>query len=390
MTNTVDPLPKSSTTIFIRQYWDLIGGLLFAFIALTLHNEHQIYFSTLFAAISIAFLSVTVSEIAEILAERLEEPYGSFVLTFSAVAVEIILLFTILLQVSNSADALETVKGGIISAVIVDMNVLLGLAVFIGGLSFKEQEHNQDTSSSYTTILLVAASALLVPSILKHSIADHDKLFHASVTIAIVLFLFYIVIYIFQTRTHQHFFKATARSRIFRLKRHKDEQGGEIEETIEENYIFDTFPTSVNFLVIFFLIASIGFTAEVFAKDGLVIFKEYGISAGLAGLIIAIISVSPEIFTAIKAAKNDQMQRVVNIAMGASTVSIMLTVPVLMLLAYMNGIELTLDFNTLQVGALILTIILAWKTTDDGETNYFEGTSHLMFFACYAIISAFY
>lgn len=390
MTNTIDPLPKNSITIFLRHYWDIIGGLLFAVVAILLHNEHQIYLSTLFAAISITCLSVSVAEIAEILAERLEEPYGSFVLTFSAVAVEIILLFTILMQASNSTDALETVKGGIISAVIVDMNVLLGLAVFIGGLSFKEQEHNQDTSSSYTTILLVAASALLVPSILKHTVADHDKLFHASVTIAAVLFLFYIVIYIFQTRTHQHFFKATARSRIFRLKRIRNGEGGVIEEEIEDNYIFDRLSTPVNFFIIFLLIGAIGVAAEVFAKDGLVIFKEYGISAGLAGLIIATISVSPEIFTAIRAAKNDQMQRVVNIAMGASTVSIMLTVPVLMFLAYINGIELTLDFNTLQVGALILTIILAWKTTDDGETNYFEGTSHLMFFACYAIVSAFY
>lgn len=390
MIHTIDPLPRSSTHIFFRHYWDILGGLTFAIIAISLHAQHSIYLSTIFAAISIAFLSVTVAEVAEVLAERLEEPYGSFVLTFSAVAVEIILLFTILLQVSNSTDALETVKGGIISAVIVDMNVLLGLAVFIGGLSFKEQEHNQDTSSSYTTILLVAASALLVPSILKHTTSNHDKLFQASVTIAIVLFLFYIVIYVFQTRTHQHFFKATARSRFFRLKRNKDEQDGEIIEEIDDGYIFDKLPTFVNFFIIFVLIAMIGFTAEVFAKDGLVIFKEYGISAGIAGLVIAIISVSPEIFTAIRAAKNDQMQRVVNIAMGASTVSIMLTVPVLMLLAYLNGIELTLDFNTLQVGALILTIILAWKTTDDGETNYFEGTSHLMFFACYAIIAAFY
>jgi Ca2+:H+ antiporter len=390
MTNTIDPLPKSASTIFFRHYWDIIGGLLFAAIAIILHGQHEIYLSTFFAAVAIAFLSVTVAEVAEILAERLEEPYGSFVLTFSAVAVEIILLFAILVQASNSTDALETVKGGIISAVIVDMNVLLGLAVFIGGLSFKEQEHNQDTSSSYTTILLVAASALLVPSILKHTTDNHDKLFQASVTISVVLFLFYIVIYVFQTRTHQHFFKATARSRFFRLKRHKDEQGGEVVEELDDGYIFDRLPTLLNFFIIFVLIAAIGFTAEVFAKDGLEIFQEYGISSGIAGLVIAIISVSPEIFTAIRAAKNDQMQRVVNIAMGASTVSIMLTVPVLMLLAYTNGIELTLDFNTLQVGALILTIILAWKTTDDGETNYFEGTSHLMFFACYAIIAAFY
>jgi len=115
-----------------------------------------------------------------------------------------------------------------------------------------------------------------------------------------------------------------------------------------------------------------------------------GISSGLAGLLIAIIAVSPEILTAINAARDDEIQRVVNIAMGASTVSIMLTVPVLMGLAYINGISLTLDFNAFQIGALILTIVLAWKTTDDGETNYFEGISHLMFFVSYAIIATLY
>ena len=153
---------------------------------------------------------------------------------------------------------------------------------------------------------------------------------------------------------------------------------------------FDHLSNVTNLVVIFLLIFFIGVFAEIFAKDGMVIAKDLGISTGLAGLIIAIIAVSPEILTAIKAAKNDQMQRVVNIAMGASTVSILLTVPLLMALSYMNGIYLTLDFNAFQIGALILTILLAWKTTDDGETNYFEGISHLMFFICYAIIATMY
>ena len=118
--------------------------------------------------------------------------------------------------------------------------------------------------------------------------------------------------------------------------------------------------------------------------------KDLGLSAGFAGIVIALITVAPELFTAIKAAKNDQIQRVINIAMGASTVSILLTVPVLMGLAYYSGIKLTLDFNALQIGALLFTIILAWKTTDNGETNYFEGISHLMFFACFVVISLFY
>ena len=374
---------------FMENYWDLIAGTIFAIIAFLLHKTGQIYLSTLFAGLGIAAFSFTVSEIAEILAERLQEPYASFVLTFSAVAVEILLLFMILLESSHGSSALETVKGGIISAVIVDMNVLLGISVFIGGLRFKEQEHNEDTSSTYTTILLVASVALLVPSLLQYSKGSSESIMTASYIIAFLLMIYYITIFIFQTKTHIHFFKATARSRIFRLRRKKADKSEEYEES-EEDYIFEKLPNVGNFFVIFGLIFIIGVIAEIFASDGMQIAKTYGISPALAGLVIAIISVSPELFTAIKAAKSDQIQRVVNIAMGASTVSILLTVPILMMLAPLAGINLALDFNSLQIGALILTVILAWKTTDNGETNYVEGISHLMFFLAYAVIAAFY
>ncbi len=369
----------------VIEYGDIFFGFLFGILAFYLHHSGHPYLSVLLAAIAIGAFSITVAEIAEILADRLEEPYASFVLTFSAVAVEIILLFMIVREAATTPEALETVKGGIISAVIVDMNVLLGLAVFIGGLSYKEQEHNEDTSSTYTTILLVASSALLVPSILTYT-GDSGTLFEASYMIALMLMVFYIAIFIFQTKTHAHFFKATAKSRLFRMKKRQNED----EDEEDEDYIFEKMGNIGNFVFMFVFILIIGILAELFASDGIKIAKEQGISTGLAGLIIAIIAVAPELLTAVKAAKDDEIQRVVNIAMGASTVSIMLTVPILMALSYMNGIRLTLDFNAFQVGALILTIILAWKTTDDGETNYFEGISHLMFFVGYAIIATLY
>ncbi len=378
----------SNTQQFLANYWDIIGGLLFMGLTFLLHLNHFAELSTLTSAIAIILFSITVSEVAEILADRLGEPYGSYVLTFTAVAVEIILLFNIMLQSAHSPEAMETVKGGIISAVIVDMNVLLGLAVFIGGLSFTEQQHNEDTSSSYTTILYVASLALLVPSILGNSGHSDEIVKAASYLIGGLLVLFYVTILIFQTKTHTHFFKSTARSRMFRYKQHMADENQDEEE--HHNYIFDKATTAMNFLAIFVLIALIGILAEIFAHDGLLLFKEWGISAGLAGLTIAIISVSPEIFTAIKAAKNDQIQRVVNIAMGASTVSILLTVPALLILGHFSGSYLTLNFNPLEIGALIFTILLAWKTTDDGETNYFEGISHLMLFLAYAVIAGLY
>ncbi len=382
-----DPSSRSGTLSLLGKYHkNVIYGIAFAIVTVVFHTLHNPYLGTLFAAVSIALLSLSVSEVAEVLADRLEEPYGSFVLTFSAVIVEIILLYMIMLTAVDNPGSMETVKGGIISAVIVDMNVLLGLAVFIGGLAFKEQQHNEDTSSTYTTILLVAASALLVPSIVQHSGTDRSDLMLASIIISCILFLFYIVIFIFQTKTHSHFFKATARSRIFRYKKRleDDEEDG---ETPEED-IYERSNTYVNFVLIFMMIAVIGVLAEVFAAEGMSLVSQYDFPVGLAGLIIAIISVAPEVVTAVKAAQDDQIQRVINIAMGASTVSIMLTVPMLMALSFLTPQPLTLDFNTLQIGALIFTILLAWKTTDDGQTNYFEGSSHLFFFICYAIIVA--
>jgi len=371
---------------FVEDYWDIVIGLFAGVAALYAHHLELNYVATLLSALSIVAFSVTVSEVAEILAERLGEPYGSFVLTFSAVAVEIILLYMILTAGTVDRTALETVKSGIISAVIVDMNVLLGLAVFVGGLAFKEQSHNEDTSSTYTTILFISSVALLVPSLLKFS-DNSDKLFQASVVISFLLITYYFVIYIFQTKTHSHFFKSTARSRVLRLQKRR--RLAQLEDH-EDDYIFEKFPTWGNLLVVFFLIFGVGIMAEIFAHDSSHVFQDLGITAGLAGLIIAIISVSPELITAVKAAKNDQIQRVINIAMGASTVSILLTVPILLALAYLRGIPFTLDFNSLQIGALLLTVILAWKTTDNGETNYIEGVSHLMFFACFAVIAAMY
>ena len=359
-------------------YWDIIIGGISFFAALFFHFGSYMLLSSILAAIAIGSLAVTISEIAEILAERFGEPYGSLVLTFSAVLVEILILFMVVLEAKQHPEIINTVKNGIAATVIVDLNALLGLAVFVGGLNFKEQEHNEDTSASYTTVLFVAVAMLLVPTTISfHS--NESALFKASVITAILLFVYYFFIFKFQTDTHVHFFKFKKRSRV---KRYIKED--------EDNYYFDKKGNWFLILFLIFLLVLIGAMSEIFANDGVVVFKEFGLSAGFVGIMIAFVTAAPELFTAIRAAKNDEMQRVINIAMGASTVSILLTVPFLIFLSLIVGVKLTLDFSPLQVGALLLTIILVWKTTENGETNYLEGLSHLMFFISYAVIAIFY
>jgi len=368
----------SSKEIFV-DYWDIIVGMLSLPFALFFHYYDLPILATLFAAIGIGALAVTIAEIAEILAERLGEPFGSLVLTFSAVLVEILILFMVVLEAKHHPEVIETVKNGIVATVLVDLNALLGLAVFVGGLNFKEQEHNEDTSASYTTVLFVAAAMLLVPTAISlHS--SQGALYKASIIIAVLLLIYYFFIFKFQTGTHVHFFKFKKRSRVKKYQK----------EDENEDYYFDK--KSSKFLIFFllFLLVLIGVLSEIFADDGVMVFKSFGLTAGFVGILIAFVTVAPELFTAIRAAKNDEMQRVINIAMGASTVSILLTVPILIFLSLIIGIRLTLDFSPLQVGALILTILLVWKTTEDGETNYLEGLSHLMIFLSYAVIAIFY
>ena len=364
---------------FFKDYWDIIVGFLVLPLALFFHIIHLGVLATIFAAIGIGALAVTISEIAEILAERFGEPFGSLVLTFSAVLVEILILFMVVLEAKHHPEVLNTVKNGIVATVLVDLNALLGLAVFLGGLSFKEQEHNEDTSASYTTVLFVAAAMLLVPTTISlHS--SEDSLFKASLIIGILLFIYYFFIFKFQTGTHVHFFKFKKRSRVKKY----------LKEDEDENYYFDKKNSIFLIFFLVFLLVLIGVLSEIFANDGVQVFNSFGLTAGFVGILIAFVTVAPELFTAIRAAKNDEMQRVINIAMGASTVSILLTVPILIFLSLIVGIKLTLDFSPLQVGALLLTILLVWKTTEDGETNYLEGLSHLMLFLSYAVIAIFY
>lgn len=376
---------------FTQDYWDIFLGTIFGLLAYYFHSAGDGNLATLCSALAIVSFSITISEIAEILADRLKEPYGSFLLTFSAVAVEIMLLFMLFVKSSGANElAAMTVKSGIISAVIVDLNLLLGIAVLVGGLRFKMQEHNEETSASYTTILLSTAAVLLVPSVLDITEHSRESIYKASVLIAFLLLAYYVVIAIFQTKTHINFFKATARSRLLRYKKRKIDEDDSGDEDEYPHYMFDRFSSWTNFFVMLFIILLVGLLAEILANDGQKTAAELGISPAAAGLIIAFIAVAPEFFTAIRAARNDEPQRVINIAMGASTVTILLSVPFLVFLAYTQGVAFALDFNALEIGALIFTVLLAWKTTENGVTDYLEGISHLVVFVAYMLLASYF
>jgi Ca2+:H+ antiporter len=116
------------------------------------------------------------------------------------------------------------------------------------------------------------------------------------------------------------------------------------------------------------------------------------LDAGLAGsslpkaipaVLVSLISASPEILTALKAAQQDRMQTTVNIALGASLATVLLTLPVIEAIALFNGERIDMALTPVQGGMLLLTFLTIMNNLHDGETNAIEGISHFALFASF-------
>jgi Ca2+:H+ antiporter len=113
-----------------------------------------------------------------------------------------------------------------------------------------------------------------------------------------------------------------------------------------------------------------------------------GVPAITAALLVAIISASPEILTALRAALANRMQPVVNIALGASLSTVILTVPVIEGLALMSDKPIQMALSVPQTVMMFLTLLVASVNLHDGETNAIEGMTHFVLFMTFLMLAA--
>ena len=114
-------------------------AIFISFIALLILGpfEHQILHSSLLNTLAlfsifavIMYSAVNVAHHAEMLAEKYGEPYGTMILTMSAVIVEVLMIGIMMTHSANINLARDT----IVAAVLLDINGLLGIAAIIGGI----------------------------------------------------------------------------------------------------------------------------------------------------------------------------------------------------------------------------------------------------------------
>ncbi|OHV84306.1 calcium:proton antiporter [Rhizobium sp. LCM 4573] len=313
--------------------------------------------------ITIILASTRVAHHAEVLAHKVGDPYGTMILTLSAVAVEVLILAIMM----NNAASPTLVRDTIYSAVMLDINGILGLAALLGGLRHGEQAYNDDSSRTYSVMILTAMGiSMVVPEF----IPEARWHLYSAFTIGAMIALYALFLRM-QVGTHSYFFS-------YSYPRTKTATP---QEEAEEE------PAALSIAIILFGVLVIGFLAEfmsAFLDTGL---EGTGAPPALMAVVVATISAAPEILTALRAALRNRMQSVVNIAMGASLSTVILTVPAMESIALYTGQPFNMAMTPVQTVMVGITLIVAAINLNDGQTNAIEGMTHFVLFATFLMLT---
>jgi Ca2+:H+ antiporter len=105
-------------------------------------------------------------------------------------------------------------------------------------------------------------------------------------------------------------------------------------------------------------------------------------------IVVAIIGNAAEHYSAVAAARRDQMTLAVEIAVGSSAQIALFVGPAVVLYSFLIGHPMTLLFNPLEITAIALSVLATALVVSDGESNWVEGVQLV---AVYVILAlAFY
>ncbi|APW61365.1 Ca(2+)/H(+) antiporter [Paludisphaera borealis] len=316
------------------------------------------------ACAAIIPLAGLMGEATEQLAQRLGPGIGGLLnATFGNAAELIIALFALF----NGLDGV--VKASLTGSIVGNTLLVLGASFLAGGLKYNTQRFNKTAAGVSSTMMVLAAIALLVPAIF-HSLpevtrADTILEHELSIGVSIILMLTYAAHLVFSLGTHRDLFNPKG----------EDPHAGEEQWGTTR---------SVSLLVVATLLIAWMSEILVGAVEGAS--HTLGMNAVFVGVIVvAIVGNAAEHSTAVIVAMKNQMDLSVGIAIGSSLQIALFVAPVLVFASYLRAEPMDLRFSTLEVVAVLLSVMLARMVCEDGESNWLEGLMLLMVYAILAL-----
>ncbi|MCR4400627.1 MAG: calcium/proton exchanger, partial [Syntrophomonadaceae bacterium] len=331
------------------QYYLLPAILLSLYFKFT-GNEIATFFAACAAIVPLAGI---MGEATENLACHVGERAGGFInATFGNATELLITLFAL------KEGLFAVVKASIAGSILGNILLVLGLSILVGGLRNGVQSFDRAHVSNQTSLMFLSVIALVIPAVFFPAASSPAALEKLTLAVAAILLLIYAAGLLFAFR-----------------------QGSAVCEIAEGTGRWSKRTSAVRLAVSTLFIA---LEAELLVGGIEPVTAALGWSEFFIGIIvIPLIGNAAEHFAAILMAARNRMDLAFEIAVGSSTQIALLVTPVLIFASELLRQPMSIIFDSVELVAVGLAVLIAQFISLDGECNWLEG---LLLVAAYAII----
>ncbi|MBS1796042.1 MAG: calcium:proton antiporter [Acidobacteria bacterium] len=330
-----------------------------------LDNSLWFAFISVWLFVVILFSAFSIVRHAESLAELLGEPLGTLILTLSVIGIEVSMISAVML---TGEDKPSLARDTMFAVVMIVLNGMVGISLLLGGWRHFEQDYNINGANSFLALIVpLSVLGLVLPSFTTTTANPTFSPFQA-VFITLMSIGLYVVFLFIQNRRHREYFISTDAGR----------------ETAHHDFTIRSVPHHAAFLVAYLL--PLVFLAKKLAVPVDYGTQKFGAPPALGGFLVAVLILSPEAMSAVKAAVRNDLQRSINISLGSVLATIGLTIPAVLTIGLLTGKTVVLGLNAADTVLLVLSLILSTLTFTHERTNILLGAVHLLLFLAYLML----
>lgn len=308
---------------------------------------------------------------AEIVADRIGEPFGSILLAIAVTIIEVGLIAMLMLTADDGGPAIA--RDTVYSAVMLVLTGLLGLVLLLGGRKHHEQTHQVSGTSSYLAVLgTLSALALIIPNYTTTTAGPTYSTAQLG-AVAIVSILLYGAFLFVQTMRHRDYFLCAV----------DDSDAASIRAAPPTARV-----TGVSLIFLLISLVGVVLQAKMLSPVLHATIDGAGLPEEFTGVVIATLVLAPESIAAIRASLANRPQTAINLALGSALASVALTIPVITLVAASTDVQLVLGLEAQRSALLVLAMFVSVITLLPGRTSMMQGFVHLGIFVMFIVLSA--
>ena len=316
----------------------------------------------------ILWSAISVVRHADCLAIKFGEPYGTLILTLSAITIEVVTISAAMLHGANNPTL---ARDAMFAVIMIALGGLVGLSLLMGGLRHREQYYNLQGVNSYLNMILtLAVLGLVLPNF---TTSTSGPMFSNAQGIFLVVMSasLYGIFILIQTMRHSQYFMESYEVLAKAGSAHHEPQ-------------MRSAPYHAVMLAIYLL--AVALLAEKFAIPLDNATEKFGMPQAFGGAIIAALVLAPEALGALGATLSNHLQRSINILLGSVLATIGLTIPAVLTIGLITKRSVTLGVQDGNLPLLLLTLAVSVVTFTSGKTNVLQGCVHLLLFAVFVLL----